>query len=118
MWSVSNSCQIHVEFRSNQVNRYNTAVEGNHDISALEEAQAFYIRGSQYLYQNKLDLAIRELQEALPGEDMGEITGELGDILFTAANLCTFMGVDPSGRGRSSRISRATTRCADKRKSL
>ncbi len=44
----------------------------------------------------KLQEEIEELQEALPGGNRMEITGELGDILFTAANLCTFLGVDPS----------------------
>jgi len=74
------------------------------NLPALYRAEKIQKRATRIGFQwdrlegilEKLQEEIRELQEALPGEDMGEITGELGDILFTAANLCTFMGVDPS----------------------
>ncbi len=43
----------------------------------------------------KLEEEIEELKEALSSSDKGQITEEIGDLLFTVANLARKLGVNP-----------------------
>ncbi len=44
---------------------------------------------------DKLDEEVRELREELPSADTARLTDELGDVLFTVANVARKLGLDP-----------------------
>ncbi len=44
---------------------------------------------------DKIDEEVRELKEAVAGGDGARVEEEIGDLLFTAANLARLRGVDP-----------------------
>ena len=44
---------------------------------------------------DKLDEEVRELREELPGADRVRLADELGDVLFTVANVARKLGLDP-----------------------
>ena len=44
---------------------------------------------------DKLDEEIAELREELPAADAGRLADELGDVLFTVANVARKLGLDP-----------------------
>ena len=50
---------------------------------------------------DKLHEELGELGEAMRNGDEAEIEGELGDLLFTAANLARHLGVDPESSARA-----------------
>lgn len=45
----------------------------------------------------KIEEELRELREAEKGADQAHLEEELGDLLFTIANLARFHGIDPEG---------------------
>ena len=58
--------------------------------------------------REKVDEELRELDEAVRGEDTDAITAEMGDAFFALVNLCRHLGIEPEAclRGANARFER------------